>query len=118
MLVPFKLEQDKLYDLVYAGEEIGKITKEASRLTGIPEGLPLIASGSDKGCETLGVGAINEDVASVSFGTTATIQLSTKNILNLFCLFLHIQQFIEIDIIQNLLCIEDIGHLLGLLKNL
>ncbi|HHX49353.1 MAG TPA: carbohydrate kinase [Clostridiales bacterium] len=78
MLVPFKLEQDKLYDLVYAGEEIGKITKEASRLTGIPEGLPLIASGSDKGCETLGVGAINEDVASVSFGTTATIQLSTK----------------------------------------
>ncbi len=78
MFVPFKLEQSKLYDLVPAGDEIGKITKEASKLTGIPEGLPLIAGGSDKGCETLGVGAINEDVASISFGTTATIQISTK----------------------------------------
>lgn len=78
MFVPFKLEQSKLYDLVPAGSVIGNITKEASDLTGIPEGLPLIAGGSDKGCETLGVGAIDEDVASISFGTTATIQISSK----------------------------------------
>ncbi|NMA59489.1 MAG: carbohydrate kinase [Clostridiales bacterium] len=78
MFVPFKLEQSKLYDLVPAGSVIGNITKESSDLTGIPEGLPLIAGGSDKGCETLGVGAIDEDVASISFGTTATIQISSK----------------------------------------
>lgn len=78
MFVPFKLERDKLYDIVPAGEIIGKITKEAEELTGIPQGLPLIAGGSDKGCETLGVGALNEEVASISFGTTATIQVSTK----------------------------------------
>ncbi|HQC54948.1 MAG TPA: FGGY-family carbohydrate kinase [Clostridia bacterium] len=78
MFVPFKLEQSKLYDIVPAGSVIGNITKEASLLTGIPEGLPLVAGGSDKGCETLGVGAIDEDVASISFGTTATIQISSK----------------------------------------
>ena len=46
--------------------------------TGIKEGTPLIATGSDKGCETLGSGVLSENAASLSFGTTATIQFATK----------------------------------------
>ena len=70
---------EKLCELVPSGEVIGYITKEASELTGIPEGLPLIASGSDKGCETLGLSVVREDRASVSLGTTATLQMATKD---------------------------------------
>ncbi|MFK7731618.1 MAG: FGGY-family carbohydrate kinase [Pseudomonadales bacterium] len=55
-----------------AGETLGTISAAASEQTGIPEGLPLIASGSDKACEVLGSGCIDERTASMSYGTTAT----------------------------------------------
>jgi sugar (pentulose or hexulose) kinase len=74
----FPVEPEKRPDLVAPGEILGHITKEASELTGIPEGMPIIASGSDKGCETLGTGCIGEGIASLSFGTTATIQMTSK----------------------------------------
>ena len=57
--------------------KIGIISPEAARDTGIPEGLPVIAAASDKGCETLGNGCLSEDTASVSFGTTATVEITT-----------------------------------------
>lgn len=72
------VKSDKMPDLKRPGEILGRITKEVAEQTGLKEGLPLIASGSDKGCETLGVGAIGSDVCSLSFGTTATVQITTK----------------------------------------
>ena len=74
----FGVEKDKLPELVKPGEIIGTITGEASILTGIKEGIPLFAGASDKGCETLGNGCLSPDKGSISFGTTATIQTSTK----------------------------------------
>jgi sugar (pentulose or hexulose) kinase len=74
----FYIEPEKLYPLVKPGEIIGKTTKELNELAGIPEGLPVVVSGSDKSAETVGTGAINEGIASISCGTTATIQLTTK----------------------------------------
>lgn len=74
----FKMELSKLFPLIEPGQVIGNITKEVETLTGLKAGLPLVAAGSDKGSETLGVGAVCEDVASISFGTTATVQLTTK----------------------------------------
>lgn len=74
----FDLDEDKLTDLVDPTQIVGYITKEAAEETGIKEGLPLIASGSDKGCETLGSGVMNNYSASLSFGTSATIQFSTE----------------------------------------
>ena len=71
--------KEKLCDLVPSGETIGPITKEASERTGIPAGLPLIAAGSDKGCETLGLSVVHPDRAAVSFGTTATLQMAVKD---------------------------------------
>lgn len=73
----FAIEREKLCDLVEPGTIIGNITKEASKETGIPEGLPVVAAGSDKGCETLGTGCIGDGCASLSFGTTATVQITT-----------------------------------------
>ncbi len=57
---------------------MGNITAKAAQETGLPEGLPVIACGSDKGCETLGMGVLSENMASLSFGTTATIQTTSK----------------------------------------
>ena len=70
---------EKLCELVPSGTVIGHITEEAAAATGIPAGLPLIATGSDKGCETLGLSVIREDRAAVSFGTTATLQMAVKD---------------------------------------
>ncbi len=71
--------EEKLCELVPSGEVIGTIGKKISELSGIPEGLPLIATGSDKGCETLGLSVLKDNQAAVSFGTTATVQMMVKD---------------------------------------
>lgn len=70
----FDISEDKLCELVEPGDVLGTITKEASEETGITEGYPVIASGSDKECETLGLSCTTDEKAALSFGTTATIQ--------------------------------------------
>jgi sugar (pentulose or hexulose) kinase len=74
----FGVEVGKLPDLVEPGAIIGAITKDAANATGIKEGTPFIAAASDKGCETLGNGCIHTEVASISFGTTATVQTTSS----------------------------------------
>ena len=74
----FAVPKEKLCELVEPGEVLGYITKEFAALSGVKEGLPVIATGSDKGCETLGCGVVSEDAASISFGTAATVQLAVK----------------------------------------
>ena len=64
----YDVPQDRLYELIPSGEVLGYITKEAAALTGAPEGLPLIATGADKACETLGLSVARPDKASISFG--------------------------------------------------
>lgn len=70
----FPIARDKLCRLCDPGDIVGKISKAAAEQSGIPEGLPLVATGSDKGCETLGLSCTTPEKASVSYGTTATIQ--------------------------------------------
>jgi sugar (pentulose or hexulose) kinase len=73
----FDIPNDKLNELIEPGEEIGPITAEAARETGLPEGIPLIATGSDKGCETLGLSCSTPEKAAIGLGTTATVQFTT-----------------------------------------
>ncbi|MRR23592.1 carbohydrate kinase, partial [bacterium] len=70
----FPIEREKLPDIVKPSEVLGTITREASELSGIPAGLPLIAAAADKASEVLGSGVITPDVACLSYGTTATVQ--------------------------------------------
>lgn len=70
----FPIEREKLVDLVKPSDLIGHITAQASSQTGLPEGLPIIASAADKACEVLGSGCISPDIACLSYGTTATIE--------------------------------------------
>lgn len=77
----FGIDRPRLYDLVKPGEIIAGVTAQAAAATGIKEGTPVIAAGSDKGCETLGVGCLDLSCASMSFGTTATVQTTSRRYL-------------------------------------
>ncbi len=68
-----RLKPEHLPELVPAGHVLGRITATAAAATGIPEGLPLFASGADKACEVLGSGCLDPRLGALSFGTTATI---------------------------------------------
>jgi len=72
------IEPEKLIDIVPVGQVLGQITKTAAQQTGLPRGLPLIASAADKACEVLGSGALSPNVACLSYGTTATINTTHK----------------------------------------
>ncbi|MDQ7782907.1 MAG: FGGY-family carbohydrate kinase [Desulfomonilaceae bacterium] len=74
----FPIDAGKLPEVVSPGELIGTVTRAASEKTGIPQGVPVVACGSDKGCETIGMGVVDETSASLSFGTTATVQTTSK----------------------------------------
>lgn len=62
-------------------EVLGKITPEAAEATGIPAGLPLIATAADKACEVLGSGCLEPSLACLSYGTTATINVTSQRYL-------------------------------------
>lgn len=77
----FDVPVEKLCSIVEPSEILGLITSHASSLSGIASGLELIATGSDKGCETLGLSCFSKGKAALSFGTTATVQFTTKKYL-------------------------------------
>lgn len=74
----FQVPNSMLATIVKQGTIMGTISKEVSVLTGIPEGLPLIAAGTDKGSEALGTGASTREIASISYGTASSIAVANK----------------------------------------
>ncbi|MFZ2539464.1 MAG: FGGY-family carbohydrate kinase [Oscillospiraceae bacterium] len=73
----FGVEERMLAKLIPVGEILGHITKKCSQDMGLSEGIKVIAGASDKGAETLATGCLDETTASLSFGTTATVQITT-----------------------------------------
>jgi len=74
----FGIPKEMLCELKQSGEVIGTITDGIADLVGLPKGIKLFASGADKGCETVGVGALNNSIGSISYGTACTIEVSNK----------------------------------------
>lgn len=72
------IPQEKLIELVPTGTILGRLNQETQSKTGLGE-IAVVACGSDKGCETLGLSVLQENKAALSFGTTATIQFSSKH---------------------------------------
>lgn len=64
--------------LVKPTDIAGRITAEASRLTGIPEGVPVINGASDTAMEAYGVGAIRENSCVTKLATSGTLYLFQK----------------------------------------
>ena len=74
----FGVPDRMLFPLKQPGKILGTISDEFATLTNIPKGIKLFASGSDKACETIGLGALSNETGAISFGTASTIEVSNK----------------------------------------
>lgn len=72
------IDPSLLPELVAPGQPLGDITATAAKETGIPAGLPLIAAAADKACEVIGSGSLEPKIGCLSYGTTATINVTYK----------------------------------------
>jgi sugar (pentulose or hexulose) kinase len=73
-----QVKREMLPELVPPTGLLGHISKEASEATGIPEGLPLIATAADKATEVIGAGCLEPHIGCLSYGTTATINTTHR----------------------------------------
>ncbi|MFT5137122.1 MAG: sugar (pentulose or hexulose) kinase [Arenicella sp.] len=69
VLQQYQLKRENLFDLVLPGQELGRLSKQASKETGLPAGLPVIATANDKAVEALGAGLASKQTALISLGT-------------------------------------------------
>lgn len=65
----FELPREMLFELVKPNELLGYVTKKASELTGLPQGVPVFATANDKAVEALGAGLLRDDSLLLSLGT-------------------------------------------------
>ncbi len=72
------MDKGLLPELKPVASHLGQITAEAASATGIPQGLPLIATAADKAAEVLGAGCLESHIGCLSYGTTATINTTHK----------------------------------------
>lgn len=64
--------REMLFDLVDPASVLGYVNAFAAAATGIPEGLPVVATANDKAVEGLGAGLMNDGTVLVSLGTYIT----------------------------------------------
>lgn len=64
----------------HEGPEItGLVTKEASNLTGLPLGTPVVAGGGDQAAQAVGVGAVVSGVIALTLGTSGVVFATVEN---------------------------------------
>jgi xylulokinase len=62
----------------FEGPEItGTVSAEASALTGLREGTPVVAGGGDQAAAAVGVGAVDPGIVSLSLGTSGVVFTAT-----------------------------------------
>ena len=74
----FGVPNRMLPDLKQPGEVLGEIKDEIADACGLPHGIKVYATGSDKACETVGLGALSKDIGAISYGTASTIEVSNQ----------------------------------------
>ncbi len=80
----FFVDKAHLYDLVQPGEFIGELTEDAKTAFGFTRPVSVIAGGSDKACETIGVGCFDSSVVSVSLASMVTVETTTEKYMPLY----------------------------------
>ncbi|MBR4888040.1 MAG: hypothetical protein IKU17_02735 [Clostridia bacterium] len=71
LLALFRVEKDKLCELVEPGSVCGTTTEDFAWRTGCPEGIPVITAGGDQQCGAIGQGVVEPGALSVTAGTGA-----------------------------------------------
>ena len=65
----YHVPRESLFTLEMPGSILGHVTREAAEQTGIPAGIPVVATANDKAVEALGAGLMPGKTALVSLGT-------------------------------------------------
>ena len=65
----FGVTREMMVDLEMPGDVIGHVSSDASVATGIPAGVPVVATANDKAVEMLGAGPLGATTALISLGT-------------------------------------------------
>ena len=74
----FGIPNRMLPEIKAPGEILGVISEEVADECGLPHDIKIVATGSDKACETVGLGALSKDVGAISYGTASTIEVSNR----------------------------------------
>lgn len=69
VLNAFNIPPEQLFTLVKPGTILGKLHAQAAEQTGLPAGLPVVATANDKAVEALGAGLPRSNIALISLGT-------------------------------------------------
>ncbi len=64
-----RVPREMLFDVVRPGHVLGRVTRRAAELTGLPADAPVVATAHDKAVEALGCGSLGEGTALISLGT-------------------------------------------------
>lgn len=76
----FNIPKEKLLEIQMPGTILGLVTEKAAEETGLPYGIPVVATANDKAVEALGSGLIEPNVGLVSLGTyIASMVSGSKN---------------------------------------
>lgn len=59
-------------------EMTGFVTSEAAQLTGLKDGMPVIAGGGDQAAQAVGVGAVQPGIVALTLGTSGVVFASTS----------------------------------------
>lgn len=76
-----RVRPEMLPALVPPSTMCGAVTARAADECGVAAGTPVIAAAADKACEVLGAGCTDPTVACLSYGTTATVNVSSPRYL-------------------------------------
>lgn len=63
------IDPDLLPKLVPSGQQVGTLSVEGARRTGLAEGTPLVTGGGDQQCAAVGSGVIKSGLAEITLGT-------------------------------------------------
>lgn len=80
LLEIFRVEREKLCDLVEPGSICGVLTREVAEMTGCPEGIPVITAGGDQQCGAIGQGVVKKGALSVTAGTGGFLIVATNEV--------------------------------------
>ena len=67
-------------NILSGGQVAGKIHREASRETGLPEDLPVVTAAGDQPCGVVGVGVTKPSMLGVNGGTSCTMETCTEEL--------------------------------------
>ena len=80
LLREFRLDREKMLDLVKPGTPVGTMTDESCKKTGLSRRVPVIYAGGDQQCSALGIGIVKPKRVSCILGTCTNIEAFSERI--------------------------------------